>query len=214
MKSNSADPDFVRMSRFNVAIDASLRSISSATTAGSVSIGAGASPVGVLLGPSSGRVGMKSPRSRMFCSASPDQRIASPHDLQEVAAARWRRQARGDVDEQPSAGLVHWPGGRQLPKGEPQRLHGVGHHLPMADRDVDMVLSVAGRGDGEQRGDRSALDDLEAVLDQAPFDVLGITEVRFDPSSQLRQSHDLRIGQCCLLLPLRVDRFFLRPACR
>ena len=84
----------------------------------------------------------------------------------------------------------------------------------MTDGHVHMVLLVAGRRDGEQRGDRPALDDLEAVIDQAPFDVLGEAEVRFDPPSQLRESHDLRIRQCRLFLPLRVDRHFLRPACR
>ena len=54
----------------------------------------------------------------------------------------------------------------------------------MTDGDVDVVLPVGGRGDGEQRGDRPALDDLEAIADQAPFDVLGAGEVRFDPPSQ------------------------------
>ena len=50
----------------------------------------------------------------------------------------------------------------------------------MTDRKVDVVLSVAGLGNGEQRGDRPALDDLEVPVDQAPFDVLGVAEVRFD----------------------------------
>ena len=144
----------------------------------------------------------------------PDQRIGFPQDLQEARAARRRSQALGDVDEQPPAGLVHGPRGRQLPQGEPQGLHGVGHHLLMTDGDVDVVLSVAGRGDGEQRGDRPALDDLEVIVDQAPFDVLGAAEVRFDPPAQLREPHDLRIRQRWLLLPLRLDRLFLRPACR
>ena len=40
MKSSSAGPDFVRMSRFRAAMEAWLRPISSATMAGSVSIGA------------------------------------------------------------------------------------------------------------------------------------------------------------------------------
>ena len=77
-----------------------------------------------------------------------------------------------------------------------------------------MVLLVAGRGDGEQRGDRSALDDLEAVVDQAPFDVLGAAEMRFDPPAQLLEPQDLRIRQRRLLLLRRVDRPLLRPACR
>ena len=62
-----------------------------------------------------------------------------------------------------------------------------------------MVLPVAGRGDGEQRGDRPALDDLEAIVDQAPFDVLGAAEVRFYPPTQLHEPHDLRVRQRRLL---------------
>ena len=38
--------------------------------------------------------------------------------------------------------------------------------------------------------------------------------MRFDPPAQLREPHDLRIGQRRLLLTLRLDRQFLRPACR
>ena len=214
MKSSSADPDFVRMSRFRAAMEAWLRSISSVTMAGSVSIGAGAPPAGGPPGPSSGSDGMKSPRSRMVCSASPISGSDFPRTSRRPARLAGEARRLGDVDEQPPAGLVHRREGRQLPHGEPQGLHGVGHHLLMTDGDVDVVLSVAGRGDGEQRGDRPALDDLEAVVDQAPFDVLGAAEVRFDPPAQLREPHDLRIRQRRLLLPLRLDRLFLRPACR
>ena len=82
----------------------------------------------------------------------------------------------------------------------------------MTDGDVDVVLSVAGRGDGEQRGDRPALDDLELIVDQAPFDVLGVAEVRFDAPAQLRQLHDLPVRQCRVLLAVRLDRQFLRAA--
>ena len=195
-------------------MDSWLRPIRSVTMAGSVSIGACAPPAGR---PAGTLVRERRDEVAAFedgLQRVPDQRIGFPQGLQEAGAARWRRQVRGDVDEQPPAGLVHRPGGRQLPEGEPQGLHGVGHHLLMTDGDVDVVLLVAGRGDGEQRGDRPALDDLEAVIDQAPFDVLGAAEVRFDPPSQLRESHDLRIRQRWLLLPLRVDRLFLRPACR
>ncbi len=84
----------------------------------------------------------------------------------------------------------------------------------MADRDVDVVFFIADRRDGEQRGDRPALDDHEVTVDQAPFNVLGAAEVPFDCPSQLGESHDLRIGQCRVLLPLQVDRFFFRPAGR
>ena len=62
-----------------------------------------------------------------------------------------------------------------------------------------MVLSVAGRGDREQRRDRPALDDLEAVVGQAPFDVLGAAEMRFDPPAELLEPDDLRIRQRRLL---------------
>ena len=95
MKSSSAGPDFVRMSRFRAAMDAWLRSISSVTMAGSVSIGAGAPPGGGPAGPSSGSDGMKSPRSRTVCSASPISGSDLPEHLQEAGAARRRGQALG-----------------------------------------------------------------------------------------------------------------------
>ena len=83
----------------------------------------------------------------------------------------------------------------------------------MTDGDVDVVLPVVGGGDGEQRRDRPALDDLEGIAGQAPFDVLGAAEVRFDPPAQLREPDDLRIRQRGLLLPLQPDRLLTRPAC-
>ena len=52
------------------------------------------------------------------------------------------------------------------------------------------------------------------VVDHAPFDVLGVAEMRFDPPAELREPHDLRIRQHRLVLQLRVDRMFLRPARR
>ena len=57
-------------------------------------------------------------------------------------------------------------------------------------------------------------DDAEDAVDQAPFDVLGAAEVRFDPPAQPREFHGLRIGQRWLMLPRRVDRVLLRPASR
>ncbi len=41
---------------------------------------------------------------------------------------------------------------------------------------------------------------------------VGTAEVRLDPPAELRQLHDLRVPQCRLLLPHRVDRCLLRPA--
>ena len=156
---------------------------------------------------------MKSPRSTMVCSASADQRIGLPRPARPCAAGRCR-QLPGDVDEQPPGGLVHGSGRRQLPHGHPQRLHGVGHHLLMADGDIDVVLVVARRRDGEQRGDRPALDDLEVVVDQAPFDVLRAAEVGFDVPAQPHEPHGLHIRQRRLLLPRWVDGQELRPAGR
>jgi hypothetical protein len=71
MKSRSSNPDFVEMSRCKMAMEPSLRPISSVTMAGSISIGSGTLPGGVPPGPSSGRVAMKSPRSMTVASASP-----------------------------------------------------------------------------------------------------------------------------------------------
>src|SRR4029078_4569064 len=89
-------------------------------------------------------------------------------------------EALGDVDEQTTARLGHRPRRRQLPEGEPQGLHGVGPHLVVADGGVDAVRLVDGRRNGEERGDRPALDDPEAVLGEAPFDVLGMAAWGFD----------------------------------
>ena len=195
-------------------MDAWLRSISPVTMAGSVSIGADAPPAGGPPGPASGSDGTKSSRSRTVSSASLIS--GSPLPMTSRRPARLAGEARRRVTSTNSlpAGLVHRHHGRQLPHGEPQGLHGVGHHLLVTDGDVDVVLLVAGLGDGEQRRDRPALDDLEAVVDQAPFDVLRAAEVRFDPPPELHEPHDLRIRQRRLLLPLRVDRHFLRPAGR
>jgi hypothetical protein len=113
------------MSRFKAAMEAWLRPISSVTMAGSVSI----EPGGTLV--------RDRPDEIAACEDGPqrvpDQRIAPPHELQEAGTARRRRQLPGDVDEQPPAGIVHRTSRRQLPDGEPQGFHGVGHHLPMTD---------------------------------------------------------------------------------
>ena len=129
----------------------------------------------------------------------PDQRIGSPQDVEEAGADLRRGEALRDVDEQTAARLRHRPGRRQLPEGEPQGLHGVGHHLLVADGDVDAVRLVDGSGDREQRGNGPALDDPEAVVDQAPFDVLGMAEVRFDPPAELHELRDLCVRERRLL---------------
>ena len=72
-----------------------------------------------------------------------------------------------------------------------------------------MVRAVRGRPGREQRGDRPALDDARLVVGQAPLDVLGLAEVRFDPSAEARQPQDLRVGQDRLRLKLRLDGLLL-----
>ena len=76
-----------------------------------------------------------------------------------------------------------------------------------------MILSVGGGGNRKQRRDRPALDDLEVIVNQTPFDVLRAAEVRFDAAAEFREAQDLRIGQRGLLLLLRIDRLLVRPAC-
>src|ERR1051325_9198524 len=90
-----------------------------------------------------------------------DQWIGFPQGRYEACATRRRSQGLSDVNEQPPASFGHWPWGRHLPEREPQGLERIGHHLLMTDGNVDAVLPVGGLGDGEQRGDRAALDDLE-----------------------------------------------------
>src|SRR5947209_951354 len=76
----------------------------------------------------------------------------------------------------------------------------------MTDRDVDVIFSVACVGDGEQRGDWPALDDLELIVDHAPLDVLRMAEVRFDPPAQQCEPQYLGLRQRWSLLSLGLDR--------
>ncbi len=135
-----------------------------------------------------------------------DQRIRSADQPEEGGATRLRAQELGDVDEQPAAGDAHRPSRRQLPHREPERLHRLGHHLLVADGDVDPVLVVVGLRDREQRGDRPRLDDVEPVAGQAPLDVLRAAEARFDPAPQLRDPHGLVVGQRRPVPPVGLDR--------
>ena len=142
-----------------------------------------------------------------------DERIR-PAEREEPGTSRRRREERCDVDEETTGGGAHRCRCREQPHREPERFHGVGHHLLVADGHVDVVRRVVDGGDGEQRGDRPALDDDEVVVDQAPFDVLGRAEVRFDAPTQRGESHDLLVGQRGLVLLRRFDRAFLCPARR
>ena len=134
-----------------------------------------------------------------------DQRVGFPEQPEQARATRRRCEDRRDVHEQPPARFGHRPRRRELPHGEAERLERIGHHLLMPDGDVDVVLPVVGDGNGKQRRDRPALDELEVVVGQAPFDVLRRAEVRGDAPARLREPHDLRVGERRLRLPLRLD---------
>ena len=121
------------------------------------------------------------------------QGIASSKESHEPGAARWRAQGLGDVDPQPSAGLGHRPRRGHLPEGETQRLERVGHHLVVADGQIDVVPLVALLWDREQGGDGPTLDDEKIVVGQAPRDVLGPPKMRLDPPPELHEAHYLRI---------------------
>ena len=101
------------------------------------------------------------------------------------------------------------PTGGQLPNRNSERPRGVGHHLLMADGYINVVVVVIDLGNGKERGDRPALDDLETVIDQTPFDVLRASEMRLDPPAQIRQPYDLRVRQRWRQLALRLDWHFM-----
>ena len=142
------------------------------------------------------------------------QGIALAEQLEQGCPACGGGKHLGDVDEQPAAGDAHGPRRRELPHGEPERLHRVGHHLLVTDGDVHAVCVVAGRRGRKQRGDRPALDNEELAAREAPFDVLGATEVRLDPPAQPGQLQHRRVAQGGLLLALRSDRLLVRSARR
>ena len=172
-----------------------LRSISSVTMAGSVCYRGWRAARRRPPGPSSGGVGMKSSRSRTVAArpGSADRTCPGPRGWPRGSPAKpgaWRRRRTAVRRPRTSAGRAF-----SLPDGQPQGLHRVGHHLLVTDGEVDVVLPVAGRRDGEQRGDRPALDDLEAVVDQAPFDVLGRPKCASIRRPSCASAHDLRIRQ-------------------
>ena len=65
-----------------------------------------------------------------------------------------------------------------------------------------------------QGSDWPALDNIERIANQTPFDVLGAAKMRFDPSADALKLHDLRIGQHLFVLQLRLDLPFFRTAVR
>ena len=102
MKSSSAVADFVRISRFVAARNASLRPISSSTIAGLVSIAADPAPGGAQRG-----LFVRERRDEVATveyglQRVPNQRIGFPQGPEQACPARWRSQHRGDVDEEPA----------------------------------------------------------------------------------------------------------------
>src|ERR1043166_4555264 len=135
MKSSNDVPVFVPMARSRLATDAWLASINSSTIAESVSIAAGtrlAHGSGALV---SVRAGMKSPRSTMVWSASPMSGSDRPMISNRAARLAGDPKTVGGVDERPPPRREHRARRGQLPHREPERFHGVGHHLRVADGD-------------------------------------------------------------------------------
>ena len=95
---------------------------------------------------------------------------------------------------------------------QPQRLHGVGHHLLVADGYIDVIFLVVCFRDGVERRDRPALDNIKCIINQTPLDVLGAAEVFFDRSAQALKLQNLVIRQRLCVLPLGLDLLFLRAA--
>ena len=94
-----------RMSRFKAAMEAWLRSISSATMAGSVSIGAGRAANSGPGGPSSGSGADEAVAFEDGLQRVPDQRIGLSPGPPGGRRGPPARPGSGDVDEQPAAGL-------------------------------------------------------------------------------------------------------------
>src|SRR5262249_15251683 len=109
------------------------------------------------------------------------------HDVAEASVA----QDRVQVDEEPAPRLLHdlaharrRPGADWETRPErrgPERLHRLGHHLYVAEREVEVELTVARLGRRLKRGDRSALDDVKLASRVAPLDVLGPAKMSLDP---------------------------------
>ncbi len=73
-----------------------------------------------------------------------------------------------------------------------------------------MVLPVVYLRNWVQGGDRAALNNIELVLGEAPFDILWAGKMRLDLSAHLPQPHYLLVRQRLDILPLRFDLPFLR----
>jgi hypothetical protein len=97
---------------------------------------------------------------------------------------------------------------------QPEGRHRVGHHLLVTERHVDVVLAVPGTGNGEERGDRAALDDGERAARVSPLDVLRRAEVRLDPPADVREPQHLGVRQLLDPPPVGADLHPLGPATR
>ena len=129
-----------------------------------------------------------------------DERIAVEH-VQEICTAGGRRELPGDVDEQLPARLMHGTGRQHLPDRQAERLYRIDHHLLVTDGQIDVPLAVLPGRDREERGDRSALDDGEYAIEQAPLDVLRRTEMLLDPPSEGSEHTRLPVAEDCVSAP-------------
>ena len=140
------------------------------------------------------------------------------HDVAEASVA----QDRVQVDEEPAPRLLQdlaLARGRPIADGEerperrgPERLHRLGHHLHVAERDVEVESTVARLGRRVERGDGTALDDEERAARAAPLDVLRPAEVSLDPRPQCRKLEDELVRERLPLLVACGDLLGHRPA--
>src|ERR1700729_1145761 len=78
----------------------------------------------------------------------------------------------------------------------------------MAHGYINMVFLIIRFRDRVQSGDRPALDNKKAILDQTPFDVLWEAEMYFDLFAQPAEFYNLFIRKRLPVLPLRLDLLF------
>jgi len=111
-------------------------------------------------------------------------------DLGKQLAAWPGPEHRRGVDEQAPSRFIQerlWKNAAKDGKGK--GLHGIGHHLNVAEgnQDAEGFLRQVG-GQGIQGRDRTALHDIDPSLFHAKLDILRRAEMFFDALAHLRQA--------------------------
>src|SRR5262249_42187047 len=87
-----------------------------------------------------------------------------------------------------------------------KRLHRLGHHLHVADREVEVEATVPRAGRGVKRGDRAGLDDEKLPLGKAPLDVLLAAVMGLNLLAETCELEDLTVRDRLALLVFRRER--------